>query len=123
MPILIIEFTLSDEEAALLRQLVVVYNKDVASTYDASVVQAAAAELPFDPGPRPTPEDVTTFATRVGLKTLRGELVRMREALLARNIKTVVSACHNPAILEADKNAALAKLGLVQDGLHIIKKV
>lgn len=122
MPTISITWTLTDQESQLLDRLVAAKNTDAVASYQQRVKDYAALEPAQDPGPAPAPQTRETVVQRIGLKSLRGELERLRDEYRGRNLAMVSRAYDDPAIPQANKLAAIDNFGLRLDGLLLVKK-
>ena len=103
-----ISWDLTAAQVASLDALVDTFNTEAKAAYDARVTRATIEG--FDPGPVPTVETRDSFVSRLGLKSLRGNLEVQEAQLRQKNIRKTLDAFD--AAAETEKIAALGVLGL-----------
>ena len=122
MPTITVTWDVSNEESAVFQQIVTAINARAAEDYARRAAAAAAMDPPQDPGPAPVAETAVQLAGRLGLKSLRAEIVRLRAEIDRDNLVAVQRRLLDPALPIASLDAALDTLGLQRTGLRIAPK-
>ena len=121
MPTITITWTLSSVESVLLDKLLAANYAIATEQYAIRLVRSQ--QDPEVPAPiKPVAETREAFVARIGLKGIKGTLQVAVEALQKANIATGINVYEDPTTTDAQKIAALDRLGLQVDGLRIIKK-
>ena len=88
--IITVSWELSDRQVVALDAIIVKFNLEAKAAYDARVV--VATKEGFDPGPAPIPETRESFITRLGFKSISGEIETLTNVLRKKNVETTAKA-------------------------------
>lgn len=117
---IVTNWDLTDEQVAALDAIVSKFNLEAKAAYDARVLAAIDEEM-SDLGPTPTPETRESFVTRLGYKSLRGEIEVRSAALRSKNIDVTIAAFNRAS--DTTKATVMDALGLsVIDGVASPKR-
>ena len=103
-----VNWELTDRQVSALDAIIEKFNLEAKAAYDARVI--VAAEKGFDPGSAPIAETRESFVTRLGLKSILGEIETLTNVLLTKNIETTAKAF--AAATNSVKAAVLDSLNL-----------